>query len=74
MNQADPTNAILIILGGIQPPGEMAGPWMPRFDAVFTDGQMAALLQYLRAHYASGPPWSNLETRVRDMRKSRPRA
>jgi mono/diheme cytochrome c family protein len=47
---------------------------MPRFDGAFTDAQLAALLAYLRAHYSDAPAWTDLETRVRDIRRSRERS
>ena len=69
----DPRNTILIVLDGIRPPQGQPGPWMPRFDGAFTDAQLAALLGYLRAHYSAAPAWTDLETRVRDIRHSRER-
>ena len=70
----DPRDAILIVLDGIRPPEGQAGPWMPRFDGAFTDAQLAILLGYLRAHYGEGPAWTDLETRLRDIRRSRERS
>jgi len=69
----DPRDTILIVLDGIRPPQGQPGPWMPRFDGAFTDAQLAALLGYLRAHYSAAPAWTDLETRVRDIRHSRER-
>ena len=70
----DPRDTILIVLDGIRPPQGQPGPWMPRFDGAFTDGQLAALLGYVRAHYSDAPAWTDLETRVRDIRRSRERS
>lgn len=67
----DPRDAIFIILDGITPPEGQRGPWMPQFGGAFTDGQVTALLGYLRAHYSNQPPWDDLETHVRDIRQSR---
>ena len=66
----DPRDTIFIVLDGIHPPQGQPGPWMPRFDGAFTDGQLAALLGYVRAHYSEAPAWTDLETRVRDTRHS----
>jgi mono/diheme cytochrome c family protein len=71
VNDADPRNAILIVLNGIRPSEERAGPWMPGFDGAFTDAQLAALLAYIRAHYGSGLPWTDLATKVSNLRGSR---
>ena len=70
----DPRGAIFIVLDGIRPSDGQPGPWMPRFDGAFTDAQLAALLGYLRAHYSDAPAWTDLETRVRDIRRSRERS
>lgn len=69
VNDTDPTNAIRIVLDGIRPAAEQAGPWMPAFDGAFTDDQLAKLLAYIRAHYGSGPAWPDLAARLRDIRK-----
>lgn len=74
INAADPRDAIFIILDGIKPPEGRRGPWMPRFGGTFTDQQMVALLAYLRAQYSSGSPWSDLENRVREARRSKERS
>jgi mono/diheme cytochrome c family protein len=70
----DPSNAIFILLDGIQPPAEQRGPWMPRFDGAFTDAQMAALLGYVRAHYSDRPAWNDLERRIRSIRQGKERS
>jgi hypothetical protein len=70
----DPSNTIIIVLDGIQTPEGQRGPLMPRFDGAFTDGQLAAMLGYLRAHYSQQAAWDNLEARIRDIRRSRERS
>jgi mono/diheme cytochrome c family protein len=47
---------------------------MPRFEGAFTDAQIAALLGYLRAHYGHGPAWTDVDIRVRDIRRGRERS
>jgi mono/diheme cytochrome c family protein len=74
MAEADPRDAIFIVLDGIRPADGQAGPWMPRFDGAFTDAQLANVLTYLREHYGRGPAWSDLETRLRDIRRSKERS
>ena len=74
VSAADPRNAIFIVLDGIRPPDGQPGPWMPHFGDAFTDAQLAALLGYLRAHYSAAPAWTDLETRVHDIRHSRERS
>ena len=65
--------AIGILLDGIAPDGDRAGPLMPGFAGAFTDRQLAGLLRYLRAHYSTGPAWSNLEDKLREIKDSRGR-
>jgi mono/diheme cytochrome c family protein len=74
INEADPRDAIYIVLDGIRPEGERSGPLMPRFDGAFTDAQLAALLHYVRAHYGNGQAWPNLEKTVHDIRQSKERS
>lgn len=69
VNDTDPTDAIRIVLGGIRPREGQAGPWMPAFEGAFTDGQLAGLLAYIRAHHGSGPAWPDLASRLRDVRE-----
>jgi mono/diheme cytochrome c family protein len=69
-----PRDAIFIVLDGIRSPDGQPGPWMPRFDGAFTDAQLAAVLNYLRAHYGQGPVWTNLEQQVHDIRESKERS
>jgi mono/diheme cytochrome c family protein len=70
----EPTNAILIILHGIHPGEGQRGPLMPSFDNTFTDGQLAALLGYVRENYSNQPAWHNLDARVREIRQSKERS
>lgn len=69
ISSAEPRNAILILLDGISPGGERAGPVMPGFRQAFTDAQLAGLLRYLRAHYGTGPAWSDLEAKIARARR-----
>lgn len=70
----DPRNAILIILHGIHPDEGQRGPLMPPFDHAFTDGQVAALLGYVRESYSDQPAWNNLEARIREIRRGKERS
>jgi mono/diheme cytochrome c family protein len=74
INAPDPTNTILIILHGIHPSEGQRGPLMPPFDNAFTDGQLAALLGYVRMNYSNQPAWDNLEARIREIRQGKERS
>ena len=66
-----PRNATQVILNGLQPqPGE-GGPWMPGFAGSLTDGQVAAVLTYLRARFADRPAWTGVEASVHDIRQDK---
>lgn len=73
LSEDDPRNAIRIVVDGIRPPSEEAGPWMPGFKGTFTEAQLAALLRYLRAHYRHGSTWPQLERQMHDIRQSEDR-
>ena len=73
LNEADPRDAILIVLDGIQPGEAKPGPSMPGFAGAFSDAQLTVLLLYVRAHYGNGPAWTDLATTLRDIRRTRER-
>ncbi len=64
-----PRNLIRIVNEGITPPDGAPGRWMPAFEGVFTDEQLAALAIYLRARYTDAPAWTKVGDVVRKARK-----
>jgi nicotinate dehydrogenase subunit B len=64
-----PRNLIRIILQGIAPPDGEPGPFMPGFYGALTDGQVAALIVYLRAAYTDRPAWPHVQREVRRVRQ-----
>jgi mono/diheme cytochrome c family protein len=72
--EADPRDAILVVLDGIAQPNARAGPDMPGFAGAFSDAQIAALLSYVRAHHGGGPAWPDLARRVHDLRQAKGRS
>ena len=66
----DPRNLAHVILEGVSPPKASPAAVMPGFAAVLTDGQIAALMAYLRASFSKQPVWSRLEDKVREVRQS----
>jgi mono/diheme cytochrome c family protein len=62
------TNLINVILDGLHPPEGTAGAIMPGFSSTLTDGQVESLVAYLRSNLGTKPPWTNLETSVREAR------
>lgn len=68
VNEKDPRDAILILLDGIQPPDEQAGPTMPRFaDDAGADAALLALalpdrpvrVQWMRTQEHSWEPYAS---------------
>jgi mono/diheme cytochrome c family protein len=62
------TNLINVVLDGLQPPGGAAGAIMPGFSSTLTDGQLESLVAYIRTNLGAQPPWTGVETSVRDAR------
>ena len=61
-----PRNLAYIIRDGIVPPDGERGAWMPAFKGMLTDGQLADLLNYLRA-LSGQPAWPDVARDVRDI-------
>jgi len=69
INAPDPRNAVHITLEGLWPdPGER-GALMPGFAGELSDGQVAALVDYLRARFTDKPAWTDVPERVREIRQ-----
>ena len=72
LREARPRNAINIILHGIaRRPGE-PGPFMPAFDGMLTDGQIADLTAYIRNRFTNEPAWSNIRDEIDKIKKGDP--
>jgi mono/diheme cytochrome c family protein len=63
-----PTNLINLILDGLHPPDGTTGAIMPGFASTLTDGQLESLISYIRANFGAKPPWTGVETSVREAR------
>ena len=50
---------------GVQPREGERGRWMPAFAGVFTDEQMAALVEYVRTLADGAPPWRGVDDVVK---------
>ena len=72
LHAATPDSLIRIILDGIEMPALPALGAMPAFRNTFDDGQVAALVRYLRTQFAPDTPeWSGVETTVTRLRSGR---
>lgn len=69
LQEARPRNTINIILRGIaRQPGE-PGPFMPAFDGMLSDNQIAELAAYVRDRFTNESPWSNVGAEIDKIRK-----
>jgi mono/diheme cytochrome c family protein len=62
------TNLIKVVLDGLHPPEGTAGAIMPGFSSTLTDGQLESLVAYIRTNIGARPPWTGVETTVREAR------
>lgn len=69
VHQADSANAVRVIMNGIQAFRTDGGPYMPAFDGLLTDGQIASLAQYVRARYSGGPQWTDVKVQIAKSRQ-----
>jgi mono/diheme cytochrome c family protein len=64
VQQREPANTVRVILHGIQSYRTGGGPYMPAFDAILNDTQIADITQYIRARYTNQPQWTDIKTEV----------
>lgn len=64
----NPQNIVNVTLFGLPPADGEASAVMPGFAASLSDGQIADLLAYMRARFASGEPWRDVTDMVRKTR------
>ena len=69
VQQGNPANTIRVILHGIQSYRTDGGPYMPAFDGILSDKQIADVTQYIRARYTSQPQWADVKTEVMKARQ-----
>ncbi len=62
------TNLINVVLDGLHSPEGNAGAIMPGFSSTLTDGQLESLVAYIRSNLGAKPPWTGVETSVREAR------
>lgn len=62
------TNLINVVLEGLHPPAGSVGAIMPGFASTLTDGQLESLVAYIRTNLGAKPPWTGVETTVREAR------
>ena len=66
----DPRNLVNIVLSGVRPVEGERSPIMPGFAGSMNDGQIAALVGYLRARFSNQPAWTGVENTIADARRT----
>ena len=64
ISSPDARNAANIVLSGVRPVEGERSPIMPGFATSMNDGQISALLNYLRARFSNQPAWTGIEKTV----------
>ena len=70
ISSPDPRNAANLVLSGVRPVEGQPSPIMPGFAGSMSDGQIAALLNYLRARFSNQPAWDGVEKTIADARRT----
>jgi mono/diheme cytochrome c family protein len=70
ISSPDARNAANIVLSGVRPVEGERSPIMPGFAASMDDGQIAALLNYLRTRFSNQPAWTGVEKTIEDARRT----
>jgi mono/diheme cytochrome c family protein len=70
VSSPDPRNLANIVLAGVRPVEGERSPIMPAFADSMNDGEIAVLLNYLRARFSDRPAWSGLEQTILDARRT----
>lgn len=69
VQQPGSANAVRVILHGIQSYRGSGGPYMPAFDGMLTDAQIAAVAEYVRARYTNHPQWTDVREEITKARQ-----
>ena len=72
LHEARPRNTINIILNGIAHRPTEPGPFMPAFDGMLSDSQIAELAAYVRDRFTNESPWSNVGDEIDKIREGNP--
>ncbi len=64
-------NLVNVILYGLPAGGVARSAIMPGFAASLRDGQVAALVRYLRSRFSDQPPWTDIDESVHAARNGR---
>jgi mono/diheme cytochrome c family protein len=69
VRQSSAANTVRVVLHGIQTRTGMPGAFMPAFDGILTDSQIALVADYARARYTTQPPWTDAPKEISKARQ-----
>jgi mono/diheme cytochrome c family protein len=69
VRQPGSANAVRVMLKGIRPQSGSPGAYMPAFDGVLTDQQIASVAEYVRARYTDQPRWTDVQQQISQARQ-----
>ena len=70
LRQPRAANTVRVILNGIQAYRDTGGPYMPAFDGVLSDEQLASVVEFVRARYTSEPRWTDIPGEISTARQA----
>jgi mono/diheme cytochrome c family protein len=70
ISSPDPRNLANIVLSGVTPREGERSPIMPGFASSMNDGQIVALLNYLRSRFSNRPAWTGVDQVVENTRRT----
>jgi mono/diheme cytochrome c family protein len=69
VRESGSANTVRVILQGIEPQPGSPGTYMPAFEAMFSDGEIGSLAQYVRARYTNQRQWTDIRQEISKARQ-----
>lgn len=69
VQQPESANAVRVVMHGIESYRTGGGPYMPAFEGILTDKQIASVVQYVRARYTDRPQWTDVNSQIAKARQ-----
>ena len=69
VRQPGSANAVRVMLWGIRSQSGNPGAYMPAFDGILTDQQIASVAEYVRARYTDQPRWTDAQQQISQARQ-----
>jgi mono/diheme cytochrome c family protein len=69
VRQSSAANTVRVMLRGLQARPGMPGAYMPAFDGILTDGQIALVADYARLRHTAQPQWTDAAKEISKARQ-----